>query len=112
MLFIKNVAQNTWRFWLQGKTSAATVANTIVTVPLLALAIIGVFLSFRRRLGFEPIVLFAVVYFLAHLPLIAFAKYHVPLIPFLAVFASVTISRPLESVLGRWKSRALAQGRV
>ena len=106
LLFVQNVAQNTWRFWLQGRTSASTLMNSIVTVPLLALTLVGVFLGFRRRLGLELVVLFAVLYYLAHLPLVAFAKYHVPLIPFMAAFASVAISGPLASALARCEPRA------
>ena len=105
LLFVENVAQNTWRFWLQGRTGASTVMNSIVTVPLLALTLVGVALGFRRRLGLELVVLFAVLYYLAHLPLVAFAKYHVPLIPFMAAFASVAISGPLASALARWEPR-------
>jgi 4-amino-4-deoxy-L-arabinose transferase-like glycosyltransferase len=100
-LLVRNLLDNSWRFWLQGRAHGATVMNAIVTIPLLALTLAGVVVSFRRGLGFELVVLFAVIYTLAHLPLIAFAKYHVPLIPLMAMFASVALARPLEALLTR-----------
>ncbi len=107
-LFVENVFDNAWRFWLQGKTGKATVLNATLTLPLLAVALVGVVLGFRRRLGFELVVLFALLYYAAHLPLVAFAKYHVPLIPFLALFASVALWEPLAAALERagWRVAA------
>ena len=109
-LFIENVAQNSWRFWLQGRTRAATVMNTIITVPLLMFAAFGVFLSFRRRFDFALVLLFVTAYYLAHLPLIAFAKYYIPIIPFLTIFASVAIARPLASFVTQWKGKVRSPG--
>ena len=83
--------KNLFNFWFLGKTWHATWLNMVVQVPLLVLAVTGSFLLWRngqlRRIG--PIVAFIVCIEAVDLPIIAHARHSVPLVPFLAIPASL-----------------------
>ena len=95
-LLLRVMATNAIGFWINGRTTKATVLNSIIGLPLLALAIWGAYIGWRRSLPVGPIVLFIVAFYLAHLPILGQARYHVPLIPLLAILACI----PLRSVIG------------
>ncbi|HZP07516.1 MAG TPA: glycosyltransferase family 39 protein [Terracidiphilus sp.] len=83
--------KNLFNFWFLGKTWHATWLNMVVQVPLLVLAVTGFFLLWRRgqlrRIG--PILAFIVCIEAVDLPIIAHARHSVPLVPFLAIPASL-----------------------
>jgi 4-amino-4-deoxy-L-arabinose transferase-like glycosyltransferase len=87
------VARNTVNFWFLGKTFRITELNVLLQLPLLILAFSGlVFLRKQGQLGaMLPILIFAGSIFLAHLPLVAEARYSVPVCAFLIIPASVAI---------------------
>jgi 4-amino-4-deoxy-L-arabinose transferase-like glycosyltransferase len=89
----KCMALNVFNFWFTGKTAASTAANVLVQLPYLILAGFGVLLSVRRKqfalIG--PMVLFIVYVMAVHVPILAQARYSVPLIPLLSILASVTL---------------------
>jgi 4-amino-4-deoxy-L-arabinose transferase-like glycosyltransferase len=100
--------KNLFNFWFLGKTWHATWLNMIVQIPLLVLAAIGlVLLRKHGRLSQMGIILTFIFSIVAvDLPIIAHARHSVPLVPFLAIPASV-------SVLSFWlKCRTRTQKRV
>lgn len=84
-LLARAVLFNLRGFWVQGRTAHATLLNTIVVVPFLALVAAGCWVAWRRRLPVGVLLLFSAGFMAAHLPIIGVARYHVPLIPPLAV---------------------------
>ena len=90
-LFVRCVAQNALNFWFAGKTWAATAANVVVQLPYIVLGLIGTFLGMRsksaRELGL--LALFIGYIMAVHLPILAQARYSVPLIPLLSIPASI-----------------------
>jgi hypothetical protein len=89
-LFARCVARNTLNFWFAGKDWRSTAFNVIVQLPLLFLAAVGA----RRALQSNhnavlDVTLLLVVYLMAlHVPILAQARYSVPLIPYLSILAS------------------------
>jgi 4-amino-4-deoxy-L-arabinose transferase-like glycosyltransferase len=85
--------KNLFNFWFLGKTWHATGINILVQVPLLVLALGGLFLLKKRgqlsRMGL--ILIFILSILAVHLPTIAHARHSVPLVPFLAIPASVSL---------------------
>lgn len=84
--------KNLFNFWFLGKTWQATRLNMLVQIPLLSLTLIGLYIQWKRgelsRMGI--ILTFIVCIVLVHLPTIAHARHSMPLVPFLAIPASVS----------------------
>lgn len=95
-LLFDAIGFNSRGFWVQGRTAKATTLNMILVWPFLALAIWGAYAGWRQSLIVGPILLFVGAVFAAHVAIIGQARYHVPLIPLLAVLACI----PLRSVIG------------
>ena len=83
------VAHNFLGFWIQGRTPKATAANAILIVPFLMVALAGAIMSVGRKLDVMPVVVFVVAFLLPHLPIHGVARFHTPLVPFLAIFVAV-----------------------
>jgi hypothetical protein len=92
MLLIKNCALNFLRFWLQGRTWRATALNAVLVLPFLGLAMFGVYRGFRQKAWVQPPLYFIVVFVAGHLPILTTARYHVTLIPMLALLAALAFS--------------------
>lgn len=103
MLWARCAAQNAFNFWFAGKTWSVTLINALVQGPFLILAAIGVVHLWRRRKRAPSALLILLILYLyaLHMPIHAQARYSVPLIPFLAVFASQGVV-VLWGVLRRW----------
>jgi hypothetical protein len=89
LLFARCLGQNLLNFWFSGKTLAATVVDVAVQLPYLLLALVGVF---RRSTNENAktvwvLVLFVGYLMLIHAPILAQARYSIPLVPFLSVLA-------------------------
>ena len=97
--------RNAWAFWLQGRTARATLLNTVLTIPLLAMFVAGLVLAYREGRLITPVVLFIVSFVTAHLFMIAVARFYVPIIPLLAIPAAIAVAQ----VVGRLSS-ASARG--
>jgi 4-amino-4-deoxy-L-arabinose transferase-like glycosyltransferase len=84
----KNVLFN---FWFLGKTPKAVLLNVFVQAPLLALALAGVVVLWKRKLlGNAAIILLYILYIPAlHAPMVAEARYSMLIAPFLATLAAV-----------------------
>jgi 4-amino-4-deoxy-L-arabinose transferase-like glycosyltransferase len=87
------VGRNLFNFWFLGKTWRITELNMLVQVPLLALALSGLYLLWKRgllnRMGI--MLMFVLSIFAVHLPLVAEARYSIPVFALLTIPASVSV---------------------
>jgi 4-amino-4-deoxy-L-arabinose transferase-like glycosyltransferase len=93
LLCLKCVSSNMIYFWSAGKTEQSTVANMIVQLPYLILGVAGVVVSVRNR-HFKLIgipVLFIFYFLCVHAPILAQARYSMPLIPFISILAGIAL---------------------
>jgi 4-amino-4-deoxy-L-arabinose transferase-like glycosyltransferase len=92
-LMVRCAGKNVFNFWFLGRTWHATRLNILVQVPLLVLAVVGLYvLRERGQLARMGIMLTFVVCIMAvHLPTIAHTRHSVPIIPFLVIPASASI---------------------
>lgn len=86
VLLLRCLAQNAFSFWFAGKTPMSTAGDIAVQVPYLALAGIGFAYCLRNRQTrlVAPLVLYIVYIWAVHVPILAQARYSVPLIPLLS----------------------------
>ena len=100
------VGKNLFNFWFLGKTWTVTCLNMVIQVPVIVLALSGLHLLRKRgqlhRMGM--MLTFALTIMFVTLPVIAAARYSIPVVAFLAIPASL-------SVLSMWH-RCWAQGRT
>lgn len=89
LLFLKTIVCNLVNFWCAGKTWKSVAMDTVVQVPLIVLAVIGVVGCITKgRIGaVGPIALLIVYIVGVSLPILAQARYSTPLIPFLSILA-------------------------
>ena len=87
IFLLKCCMLNFFRFWFGGDNSAVYL-NAVLTIPFLLLTLMGVFKGYRQNIKIGPIVLFIISYIMPHLPLLAEARFHVPLVPLLSIFVS------------------------
>jgi 4-amino-4-deoxy-L-arabinose transferase-like glycosyltransferase len=103
VLFARCVGKNVFNFWFLGKTWRATWLNVFAQLPLLAFAFGGAWSLWKhgllRNLGI--IVMFVLYVFAVHVPIIAHARHSIPLVPFLAMLASVSVVSMWHSVKHR-----------
>ncbi len=97
--------QNVFNFWFAGRTWKSTILNVLVQTPYLILAALGVYFCIRNGYFKQmvPILVFAGYFYIIHLPIIALARYSVPLIPFLAIFSGIAI----DELRMRWCNRSV-----
>jgi 4-amino-4-deoxy-L-arabinose transferase-like glycosyltransferase len=93
MLLIRVVGVNLLNFWCGGRTWKSVAMNAAVQLPLLLLAIIGIVISLRNDQfkSVAPLALLIVYIVAVSVPILALARYSVPLIPFLSILACITL---------------------
>jgi 4-amino-4-deoxy-L-arabinose transferase-like glycosyltransferase len=93
MLCAKCMAHNLFNFWFAGKSWRSTGMNLFVQVPYLILAAIGAGLCVKNKrfVTIGPMVLFIVYVLAVYVPILAQARYSVPLIPLLSILASIAL---------------------
>jgi 4-amino-4-deoxy-L-arabinose transferase-like glycosyltransferase len=89
MLFVKVISINLFNFWCGGRTWASVAMSAVVQIPLLFLAIIGIVISVRngQASSVAPMGLLIAYIVAVSIPILALARYSVPLIPFLSILA-------------------------
>jgi 4-amino-4-deoxy-L-arabinose transferase-like glycosyltransferase len=107
LLAARLVTYNAWAFWFQGRTGHATFLNIILTVPLLVLVAIGIYWTIRDRMAVWLLIAAIIAFILPHIAIIAVARFYIPLIPLLSVFATY----PLSLLYNRWARRNETQSR-
>jgi 4-amino-4-deoxy-L-arabinose transferase-like glycosyltransferase len=93
MLFVRCVSSNLFNLWFAGKTWKSTSLNLIVQLPYLILASIGAVLAVRsnKLKLIAPLGLFIISYVAVYVPILAQARYSVPLMPFVSILACLTL---------------------
>jgi hypothetical protein len=103
LLLLECGSQNVFNFWFRGTDERATIGAMACQLPYLLLAAAGLLIGLRKsglRRG-EGTTLAALLLFVGYtmvvcLPIQGQARYSVPLVPILAIFAALPISRLLE----------------
>lgn len=92
-LCVRCITYNLFNFWCAGKTWASTSMSVIVQLPYLLLGMAGAVLSVKRGHAkvIGPMVLLVLYMVAVHAPILAQARYSIPLIPFLSILASVAL---------------------
>lgn len=90
-LLIKNCLLNFFRFWFQGRTSLSTYMNIAITLPFLIIVAVGTYRGLKNQLNIGLIILFICVFIFGHLPILGVARYHIPLVPLLALLACISL---------------------
>ncbi len=93
LVFVKFAARNLFNFWFTGKSRSATAQNVLVQLPYIVLAGIGIVIGIKNGLArtLGPILLFCVYMVTVYLPILAQARYSVPLVPFLSILGTLTL---------------------
>jgi hypothetical protein len=105
-LFAKCMGYNLFNFWFAGKTWKSTSINLVVQLPYLVLAIVGTVLSLRggQIRTIAPLALIILYIVAVYIPILAQARYSVPLIPFLSILVCIS----LVAAQRRFVSRGIA----
>jgi 4-amino-4-deoxy-L-arabinose transferase-like glycosyltransferase len=90
-LFARCLTQNVFNFWFAGKTWGTTAVNVAAQLPYLILAGIGIAFCLKSgRMGSAgPVLLFIAYIWAVHVPILAQARYSVPLMPFICSLGAV-----------------------
>jgi 4-amino-4-deoxy-L-arabinose transferase-like glycosyltransferase len=110
MLFLRCMTQNVFNFWFAGKTWNATAMNAMIQLPYLALAGLGAFRLIRTKSARTAglLVLFVAYVMAVHVPILAQARYSIPLISVIAILASAGLATVLKKSETRIQSPAAA----
>jgi 4-amino-4-deoxy-L-arabinose transferase-like glycosyltransferase len=94
LLYARCVTTNAFNFWFSGKSWTVTWLNVLVQLPLLVLAAAGAVSMWRqgRIRQIAVIGMFILYVYGLHAAIHAQVRYSIPLIPFLAILASITVS--------------------
>jgi len=101
VFLLKCCILNFFRFWFGGDNRAVYL-NAVLTTPFLLLTLIGVFKGFRQNINIGLIVLLIISYIMPHLPLLAQARFHVPLLPLLSIFVSYSLMANEEAAIHKF----------
>jgi 4-amino-4-deoxy-L-arabinose transferase-like glycosyltransferase len=94
-LLIQCPLENIFNFWFTGKTWTSTALNAVIQLPFLILTVLGIRAVVRAGAGRTTgvFMLFIAYLMLLHVPVLAQARYSVPLVPFLSLFAALPLMR-------------------
>jgi 4-amino-4-deoxy-L-arabinose transferase-like glycosyltransferase len=100
LLCVRCMAYNLFNFWFAGKSWMSTTGNVLVQLPYMILAVVGVVACSRNRrfAMIGPIVLLVLYVMAVHAPILAQARYSVPLIPLLSILASFVFAERTKSI--------------
>jgi hypothetical protein len=101
-LFAKCATENAFNFWFKGKSRAVTAINAAVQLPYLLLGLIGIRRSYRSGDAevVGPLTLFLLYLYAVYVPILAQARYSIPLVPVLAIFASIPLCAGVSRLSG------------
>ena len=105
-LFMSCVSSNLFNLWFRGKTWISTAMNLVVQLPYLILAGMGAVLCVRNKQFkvIAPLVLFLIYIVAVYVPILAQARYSVPLIPILSILACITLVEAQRRLGGERKA--------
>ena len=93
--------ENATGFWVRGRTAKATLLNMVLVLPFLALTIAGTFIGWKYSRPVLPLALMIGAYYAVHIPILGQARYHIPLIPVMAVLLVLVLVPWTRSGSGR-----------
>jgi 4-amino-4-deoxy-L-arabinose transferase-like glycosyltransferase len=101
--FAQVLLHNLFNFWFTGKTATATELNIAVQLPYLLLAAAGVAIGFRQHhTRLVALMLLLIGYVVAvYVPILAQARYSIPLVPFLSLLGSMALVAAHKAVVHR-----------
>ena len=107
LLFLKVVGYNLFNFWCGGRTWKTAVMDAFVQFPLLALALLGFVISVRNgeSKNIAPLPLIVIYIVGISVPILALARYSVPVIPFVSILACVSLVAAQSRVRGEDKEK-------
>lgn len=92
-LYATCVGRNVFNFWFLGKTWAVTWLNMLIQIPMLILAVNGLYLLWKcallRKMGLMLTFVFSIV--TVHVAIVAAARYSIPVMTLLMIPASVSV---------------------
>lgn len=93
VLFVKCSGMNLFNFWFVGKRWKIALLNMLLHIPFILVALAGAYLLWKRNQmkQVEVVILFILYLYAVHVPVLAQARYSVPLVPFLAILPSIAI---------------------
>jgi hypothetical protein len=97
-VLFQTIAYNAVAFWFQGRTARATLFNIVLSAPFFVLALVGLGLSIHRGYRVAPLILFIGTFYIAHLPLLGVARYYIPLVPLISIFAAIALTKLGEAL--------------
>ena len=102
-LCVKCLAYNVVAFWCAGKTWGSTAINAVIQIPYLFLAATDVTRRIRERQfrAIGPLVLIIAYTMGVSIPILAQARYSVPVIPFISALAAAGLVGAFEQGLKR-----------
>ncbi len=112
-MFIRIILTNIVYFWIGGKDGDSMRMNLLVQFPLLIIAAVGIVLSARRKQleVINPMLLLMIYNILMCTPILALARYSVPLIPYVSILACITLVALGGDLVARMKRRTLGSAR-
>lgn len=113
-VFAKCATENLVSFWFAGKTATSTALNVCVQLPYLLLGIAGLVLGFRQadRAVAACLLLFVIYSEAVYAPIHAQARYSVPMVPILALFAAIPLARLLQRHFAKQRASVGDSGTV
>ena len=90
-------------FWIAGKTWLATALNTILQLPYLVFAVIGVIYCFRKdkARAVSLLLVFIGYYMAVHVAILAQARYSIPLMPLVSILSTLGIVAAQQKMTAR-----------
>jgi 4-amino-4-deoxy-L-arabinose transferase-like glycosyltransferase len=103
LLYVRVVGANLFNLWFRGKTQSSTLMNVVVQLPYLVLAAAGIVLCLKSRLAktIAPLTLFLLYTVGLYVAILAQARYSVPLMPLLSIFAGIALLAALRNAAVR-----------
>lgn len=101
VFFLKKVALNGAMFWFLGESKSKTLVLTALQIPLLLLFCISAYRTIRlkgARTMQGMLIALVVLYYLFHLPMFAYARYSVVLVPTMLAFAVGLLNGSLRHI--------------
>jgi 4-amino-4-deoxy-L-arabinose transferase-like glycosyltransferase len=101
MLLVEAIVHNSWAFWFEGRTHAATIYDLFIMVPFLVLSGIGAVMIISREPKGWILVVSIVAFTLPHLVVIAIARHCGTIIPLMAVLTSGSLLAVMRAPAGQ-----------
>jgi hypothetical protein len=84
---LKCTGINMFGFFCTGRSHMSTLLNSLIQIPFVILSAIGLFSLYRVKNEIVKVIALFIGYYIAiHLPILAFARHSIPLVPILSIF--------------------------